>query len=92
MNIKPERLMPQVVFVQPDLVSDGYLVPPVDLRPSGKPWQDLMDTALSAQCNEVILIEKRRPGAHKTHVPNQNTPKLRELIKAGFTQKRTDGR
>jgi hypothetical protein len=47
-------------------------------------------TLLCAQSNQVLLIEKRRARAYKTHVPRQNAPQLRQLVQTAFAQETAD--
>ena len=48
-----------------------------------------MNIFLRPQSNHILLIEQRRPGTHKTHIPFQNIPQLRQFIQARFSQKGT---
>ncbi|MNK90034.1 hypothetical protein D3C87_1100730 [compost metagenome] len=47
---------------------------------------------LRPQIDQILLIEERWSGPHKTHVPDQDAPELRQFVETAFAQKRADRR
>ena len=75
-NVKPQRLPVQILHVQLDFVRNRQLITPIHLRPAGQARHQRMHTLLSAQFNQVVLIEQGRAWPHKAHVAYQNARQM----------------
>ena len=91
-EIEPEALSLKIFDVESNFFRNGQFIPTVDLRPSGQTWLQFVNARLGSQGNQVILIEQGWTRAYKTHVADQYTPKLRQLIEARAAQERTNRR
>ena len=52
-----------IVAVQPGLVHDLQLIPPMDLSPAGQAGADIVGTVLVPLGQRVVLVPEGRPGA-----------------------------
>src|SRR3990172_7643650 len=88
--IKENRAMVEVVLIKRYFIGNRKFVPTVDLSPAGKTGSKLMNSFFRSELYQVILVEQSRSWTEKTHIPLQDTEKLRYLVKTRFAQTITD--
>jgi RNA-directed DNA polymerase len=85
-DVEPQRLTSQVFHIQLHFYRNRQLVAAVHLCPAGESRNQFVNTLLSAQLNQVVLIEQGRARPDKTHVTYQDAPQLRQLVQTAFAQ------
>jgi len=83
------ELHPLLHFVQ----RPGLAPQAMDLGPTGDPWLDPMPPEIAVDDPAIIIVvgNRMRPRADQLHCALQDIDQLRQLIKAGASQKPTDG-
>ncbi len=89
-EIQEERVILQVVFVEFHLLGNSEFVAPIDLRPAGQAGSQHMNSPLSAEFDQVVLVEEGGTRTDNAHVALQNADQLGKFVNAGFAEESAD--
>ena len=81
-EIERDRLPVQILAIEFNLDGNGKFVATIDLRPSGKSRDKLVNATVRPQGNQISLVEERRARPHEALVSRKYAEELRQLIEA----------
>jgi len=79
-QIKSQRPVFQIIFIEFNFDRNWKVIPAVNLCPARYPRYEFVDTLFRSQFNQIILVVQCRPGSYKAHVAFQHAKNLRHFV------------
>ena len=89
-KIKRKGSMVEIIFIEGDFYRNRQVVPAIYLGPTRDARYEHMNAFAGSQLDQIILVEKRRPGTDEAHIPLQDAEQLRQFVQAVFSENPTD--